>query len=189
MPVRYSIASMILHWTMAAVIVGAWLAGQFIEDAPRGAERVFVTGVHALLGLTILALVLPRLAARFIGGVPDDHAAPAWQRRAGQAAHLVLYALMLALPLVGLAILISGRAPFVVLGTLTVPNWLAGAGLRKTFEEVHALLADGLLVVVGLHVAATLWHLLVKRDGVAARMIPGAVISPAPRPGSPSSPR
>jgi cytochrome b561 len=47
-------------------------------------------------------------------------------------------------------------------------------GLRWT-GDVHGLLANYLmLALVGLHVAAALYHWLVRRDGVLQRMLPGA---------------
>jgi cytochrome b561 len=40
--------------------------------------------------------------------------------------------------------------------------------------DVHALLATyGLLTLVGLHVAAALYHYFIRRDGVLQRMLPG----------------
>jgi cytochrome b561 len=169
---RYSLPNIVLHWTMAVAIGGAWLIAQLVEDAPRGPEKAFLLGAHAAFGLSVAALLLPRLLARLLGGAPDDSAAPAWERRFAQAAHLLLYALMLALPLSGLAIAMSGRAPFPVLGWFEIPPLLNGLGLRKTLEGVHEVLGNVMLGAVALHVAATLWHALVRRDGVAGRMLP-----------------
>ena len=41
-------------------------------------------------------------------------------------------------------------------------------------ETSHDLLAWFVYAVVILHIAATFWHALVKRDGTLARMWPGA---------------
>jgi len=169
---RYSIASIALHWTMMLSIAAAWLIAQLIEDMPRGPDKVFALGAHAAFGLAVAALLLPRLLARLFGGTPADDAGPAWEHRLAQAAHLLLYALMLALPLSGLAIAMSGRAPFPVLGLFEVPPLLAAYGLRKTLEGVHEVLGNLMLGAVAIHVAATLWHYFVRHDGVAGRMIP-----------------
>ncbi len=168
---RYSIASILIHWTMAAAIAFAWLIGQLLEDFPR-AERATPQAVHALVGLTVLALLLPRLLARLTGGAPET-SGPGWERRLAAAAHLLLYALMAAVPLTGLAIAMSGRAPMPVLGVFEIPTPLASLGLRRPLEEVHELLSNLMLGAVGLHVAATLWHALVRRDGIVRHMLPG----------------
>ncbi len=167
---RYSLASIALHWTMALAVGAAWLLGQLLEDFPRGPDRVFANGIHALIGMAVLALVLPRLLARFMGGTPEE--APGWEGIAARAVHLLLYALMALVPLTGLAIALSARTPFNVAGLFELPNLLAGFGLRKALEEVHEVLANLTFGAVVLHVAATLWHAVIRRDGVLRRMLP-----------------
>ncbi len=168
---RYSLPSILLHWTMAVAIGAAWLLGQFLEDIPR-ASRLAWQGGHALIGLAVLALLLPRLLARLFGRVPET-AGPDWEKRLARAAHALLYILMLAIPLTGLAIAMAGRGPMPVLGLFEIPNWLGGMGLKRPLEGVHEVLANLMLGAVGLHVAATAWHALVRRDGVMRHMLPG----------------
>lgn len=170
---RYSLPSILLHWTMALAILLAWTGMQLAEMLPRGAGKAFLVGTHALFGLGVLALLLPRILARLLGRGPGAAAGtPAWEARLAMATHLLLYALMVALPLSGIATALTGRAPFDVLGLLTIPNAFAGTGLRRTVKEAHELLANLMLAAVALHVAATLWHAFVRRDDVAARMMP-----------------
>lgn len=171
MAARYSRLSIALHWTMALAIGAAWLIGQVMEDMPRGPDKAFVLGSHALVGLAVAALLLPRLLARIAGPVPEHAEGPGWERRLAGAAHLLLYLLMLAVPLTGLAIAMSGRAPMPVLGLFEIPPLLSGLGLRKTLEGAHEVVANLLVGTIILHVAATLWHALVRRDSVAARML------------------
>ncbi len=175
---RYSLPSILLHWTMAAAIAAAWLIGTLIEAFPR-AERAGPLGVHALIGLAVAALLLPRLLARLSGGAPAAEG-PAWERRLAAAAHLLLYALMLAVPLTGIAGAMSGRQPLVLPLLGELPTLLRPLGLRGLFEEAHEVMANLLLGAVALHVAATLWHALVRRDGVARRMLPFGRRQPAP---------
>jgi cytochrome b561 len=171
--VRYSLPSIVLHWTMALAILLAWAGMQLAEMLPRGPGKAFLVGTHALFGLGVLALLLPRILARLLGPAPGAaEGTPEWEARLALAAHLLLYALMVALPLSGIATALTGRAPFDVLGLLTIPNAFAGTGLRRTVKEAHELLANGMLAAVALHVAATLWHAFVRRDDVAARMMP-----------------
>jgi cytochrome b561 len=42
----------------------------------------------------------------------------------------------------------------------------------RLWGEAHEVLANLLLVAIGLHVAAALWHHFVLRDGALARMLP-----------------
>jgi cytochrome b561 len=61
---RYSRLSIALHWTMAAAIGLAWVLGQVMDEVGRGLLQVTLSGSHALIGLAVLALVLPRALAR-----------------------------------------------------------------------------------------------------------------------------
>jgi len=171
---RYSIPSIVLHWTMALAILLAWGGMQIAEDLSRGPTKALVEGSHALFGLGVLALMLPRILARLLGRrVTAPEGAPEWEVRLAAATHLLLYALMLALPVTGLLTAMSGRGPFDLAGLGAIPNLLTSYGLRGTLKGAHELLANGLVAVVALHVAATLFHAFVRRDDVAARMIPG----------------
>ncbi|MEO3473038.1 cytochrome b/b6 domain-containing protein [Roseomonas sp. CAU 1739] len=170
---RYSVTSILLHWTMALAILLAWGGMQLAEVLSRGPAKTLVEGGHALLGLGVLALLLPRILVRLLGHAPGPPAgAPAWEARLAAAMHLLLYALMLALPLSGLVTALTGRRPFDLAGLGAIPNLLAETGLRGAAKGTHELLANGLLAVVALHVAATLFHAFIRRDDVAARMIP-----------------
>lgn len=126
---------------------------------------------HALFGLGVLALLVPRILARLLGTVPGPPpGTPAREARLAAAAHLLLYGLMLALPLTGLPTALTARAPFDLAGLATLPNALAGTGLRRLVKEAHELLANLMLGAIGLHVAAVLWHAFVRHDDVPWRM-------------------
>ena len=44
----------------------------------------------------------------------------------------------------------------------------------RAYEDRHIFFAYVLLALIAIHVAAALWHHLVKRDRVTSRMIDGA---------------
>ena len=64
---RYSIASILLHWLMLLLIVGVYAAIEFREFFPKGSmPREALKSCHYMLGLSVLALVWLRIAARLI---------------------------------------------------------------------------------------------------------------------------
>jgi len=94
-------------------------------------------------------------------------------QRAALGAHLALYALLLTLPLLGLATSQAHAVHVRLFGLLQLPMLVpADADLADTLSDWHVWLAWALLVLVALHVAAALWHHAVRRDGVLHAMLP-----------------
>jgi hypothetical protein len=96
---------------------------------------------------------------------------PGWQRFAAQASHVVLYALMFALPLVGWGMLSAARYPIVLYGPLQLPPILPhDAALYAVLRRMHAVLAFLLFATFLAHFVAALMHSLIFRDGVFQSM-------------------
>lgn len=173
-PTGYGAVSQTLHWLVAVLMLAAFLLGERLEELPRGPDKLTVLGWHLLIGSAVLGLVLVRLAWRRADPPPQDTALPLWQQYAAKAVHLGLYVLMLGLPLTGLLAVLTGGRPISVLGLVELPALVSVPWLHEAAEEVHGVGSKALLLLVGAHVLATLWHALVRRDGVAARMLPFA---------------
>jgi cytochrome b561 len=156
----YSVTQIGLHWLIAVLLVfNAFFSGDGMKEAWRSFERgADVTGfsgivpqLHLWVGVAILAFALWRLFLRSTRGVP---AAPveesAVMRLAAHGTHVLLYVLMLALPLTGLAVYYLG---FTALG------------------DVHELLRWPLAALVLLHVAGALYQRFILKSSVLNRMM------------------
>ena len=98
---------------------------------------------------------------------------PRWQQRAAHAAHLLLYALFFAVPLAGWAYSSAAGFPIVVYGLIPLPDFVpVDKILSELIKPWHGNLAQGLAVLVALHVAGALKHQLIDRDGLLSRMWP-----------------
>ena len=96
---------------------------------------------------------------------------PRWQARAARLSHGLLYAALIAQPLVGYLGSSFTRYPIKYFG-ITLPHWGWDApALKQVCSNVHFALACLISVLVVLHMAAALKHLL-ARDGVFQRMWP-----------------
>lgn len=96
---------------------------------------------------------------------------PALQRFAAHASHVVLYALMFALPLVGWGMLSAARYPIVDYGPLELPPILpASVTLYAVLRGLHTVFAFLLFATILLHIGAALTHALIFRDGVFESM-------------------
>lgn len=177
---NYSATARWLHWLTAAgvlVMLPLGLAmtyrGNTLDLWDGLTEALYST--HKLLGFLLLWLMAGRLLYRIMHGVPPDEPglAPP-QRFAAHLVHWLLYGLLIVVPMLGWigVSLFPAREVFGLfsLPSLAAPDEVAAArvlGLHGTL----ALITGGL---VGLHVAAALYHRFVRRDGVLRRMWPKA---------------
>jgi cytochrome b561 len=145
-----------------------------MEDLlPRGPARQAGLDWHAGLGALVIGLSLLRLLWRAVNPRPaDPPGTPALQARAAHLAHGALYALTLAVPLAGILDRWARGRPFALFGLIPMPAPFTPP-FGRFWGEAHELLADLLLVVVAVHVAAALWHHFMLRDAVLRRMLPG----------------
>ena len=174
---RYSIASIVLHWLMLALIVSAYAAIEFREFFPKGsAPREALKTWHFMLGLSVLGLVWVRIAARLVWKPPvaaDD--GPKWQHRAAHIAHIALYAFMIGMPIAGWLIL-SAEGKTIPFFGVELPALVSeNEGLAEQLEEAHELGGSLGYWLIGIHAAASLFHHYVMRDRVLLRMIPRRV--------------
>ena len=152
----FSLPQVLLHWIVALLVLMQFLNDDAVGRALRamrrdGAAPGFLAMAHVYVGIAILALALWRIALRLRRGAPPPHAGePAVLRFAAAATHALLYLLLLALPLSGLA------------------AWYGGI---RPAAELHETLKPVLLAVVALHVAGALYQALVLRSGVVTRMV------------------
>jgi cytochrome b561 len=168
---RFSLVSRALHWVMAVLLLAMLFIGVGMV-ATEGSGFATLVAIHKPLGILILALVTIRLINRLFRPAPPLPAdMPLPMRLAAKASHILLYVLMFALPLVGWAMLSAARYPIVLYGPLQLPPILPHdeamfAGLR----ELHTVLAYLLFAIFLAHMAAALFHGLIRRDGVLGSM-------------------
>jgi cytochrome b561 len=169
---RFTIFSRILHWTMAVMVLAMLFIG--IGMAASLSDYHWLVSIHKPLGILILILVAVRLVNRLLNPAPPlPEGMPAWQRFAAYASHVVLYALLFALPLVGWAMLSAARYPIVLYGPLELPPILPhDAALYAMLRAAHTVLAFLLFTAFIAHFGAALMHALIYRDGVFPSMAP-----------------
>jgi YVTN family beta-propeller protein len=179
MPERYGRVAVTLHWVVAVLVLCQISLGWWMLDLPKSPPglRAGWFNVHKSIGLTIGLLVLLRLAWR-IGHPPPPLPAsmPRWQARAARASHFLLYAALVAQPLVGY--LGSSFTPYPIkYFGIRLPHWGWDApALKELCSAVHFGLACLITTLVALHIAAALRHLFVKRDRVFQRMVPHVAV-------------
>jgi len=181
---RYTAGAIAFHWTLAVLILGLIAAGKYMTGLPPGSSEQFqLYQLHKSLGILVLLLTLGRIAWRVAHPPPPlPDGMKAWERAAARGTHLGFYALMLAIPLTGWAMVSASpwNIPTVLFGVVPWPHLPVLSGLDPAAKEAtagafagaHELLANLTLLLVVLHVAAALVHHFAKGDDVLARMLP-----------------
>jgi cytochrome b561 len=180
---RYNAAAVTLHWLIALLIVIqlclGWYMNEVLPDhTPAQAQ---IEHLHISLGLTILLLVLARIAIRFAWRPPPLPAdLPRLDRTLARLTHGLFYALMLVLPLTGWALVSASAHPISWWGIswphLPGMHGLAGPqhkAARHTLTAVHTnYLIWVVLATLALHVGGALKGQF-QGHPVLWRMIPG----------------
>ena len=163
---RYSGVAILFHWTIAALVLANLWIGLIGGSMPA----------HKAIGITVLVLTLGRIGWRLGHATPPLPAGtPGWERLAASASHALFYVLLLVLPLSGWA-MVSGakRNPLDWFGLFPIPYLPISPSLAHQGHEAHEVLGFAMLGLVALHIAAALRHHFLLRDGMLARMLPGA---------------
>src|SRR5579859_2096452 len=101
---RYASASIALHWLMLLLLVAVYATIELRGLFPKGSDpREAMKAWHFMLGLGVFVLVWLRLVLYASAGpVPLVNPPPGrWQALAARLMHVLLYAFMIAMPLLG----------------------------------------------------------------------------------------
>ncbi|WP_434604414.1 cytochrome b [Pseudomonas sp. R1-7] len=173
-PRHFAPLARLLHWLMALMVIAMLFIGAGMV-ASVSERHAWLLQLHKPLGIAILLLVILRLLVRFTTQVPPLPAdLPGWQALAAKASHVLLYALMLVLPLLGWAMISAAGDPVMLSESLRLPSILpADAQTFALLRKAHGYLAYLLFLTVLVHLAAALFHGWVRRDEVLDSMLRG----------------
>ena len=168
---RFTVLQRLLHWVMAVCILAMLFIGVGMESTVMPKYLTLVS-IHKPLGVAILVLALIRLALRLRYGAPALPAdLPQPMKLAAVGSHYALYALMFVMPLLGWGMLSAGAYPVVLYAGWHLPAILPQSdSLHTLLWNAHFYLAFAFFALILLHMAAALFHALVRRDGVFQTM-------------------
>ena len=168
---RFTFLQRLLHWLMAICVLAMLFIGVgMVSTVMPKYLPLLVT--HKTLGFAILILALIRIAVRLRSGTPPlPLDLPPPMKLGAILSHYALYALMIGMPLIGWAMQSAGGYPIVLLGGIHLPAILPqDAGLYALLKTAHVTLAFAFFALILLHIAAGLFHALIRRDGVFESM-------------------
>ena len=156
-----------LHWLMAIMVLAMLFIGVTMVSTLKPRFLTLIA-IHKPLGIAIFVLALLRLGLRLWRGAPPlPSDLSSIQVVAAKLSHAVLYALLIAMPLIGWGMLSAGGYPIVLFGSFHLPRILPQDDqLYAALRTAHIVLAYMFFATILLHVAAALFHALIRRDGV-----------------------
>ena len=163
-----------LHWGTVLCIVIAVGSILFRDALGDKFWRILLLEVHRQCGLLIMLAVAARLYVRQRHGMANHmKGMPPLLQWAAKAAHWMLYAALVALPLLGWAATNAHNVGVRLFGLIPLP-WITvvDSEWADTLTDYHSLGAWILLGMVVMHVGAALFHHFIRRDAVLWAMLP-----------------
>lgn len=156
-PSGYSNLQVILHWTIAALVIFQLTVNSGMQAAfndhleARDVDDMGAAILHIGVGISILLLAMLRLFVRQIRGVPVAHADnPIIINWIGHATHMLLYGFIFVMPVTGLV------------------AWFGGLELSAELHELGRLI---LIPAIGLHVLGAFAEHFVFHNDSLRRML------------------
>ena len=172
--IRYTRVAIVLHWTIATLIVANLAIGLLHDSLLKG-----TIPLHKSIGMLVLLLGLVRLGWRFAHRPPPLPASVrVWERRLSAVIHWLFYALIVLIPLSGWIFTSASlkRHPLSFFGLFPLPMFPVpqDKAISSVWADRHELMAYLMIGLLVLHVVGALKHRFVERDRVLDRMLPGA---------------
>lgn len=153
---EYSRLQILLHWLVAVLVAFNYFYSDGMGDAlDAKLDGVLIPtaeinpNIHVWVGVVVLALFVVRFTNRLLRGVPKA-AGTGLISLLAEWVHRLLYLLLFIVP---------------AMGAIT---WF---GAFDATGELHALFANILLTIAGLHAAAALFHQFILKDGLILKML------------------
>lgn len=169
---RFGLLSISLHWLMALLIIAAFTSIEMRSLFDKGTDaRDLMKTLHFLIGLSILALVMLRLAFRFLQPQPKPLSTGPVQKKLATAMHWVLYAFMVIMPVLGWLTINAEGKELLILGTQLPQLVMVNQDFAEIFEESHEVIGQFGYFLIGMHALAGLLHHYLFRDATLLRML------------------
>ena len=178
----YGLVAKLLHWTVAALIVGLLALGVYMHELPasnvdEAARKYWYYSLHKTIGITALLLATIRVLWACIQTSPvplnSEHHL---ENLAARTVHWVLYGAIVVMPVTGWLhhAASTGFAPIWWPLPQDLPLVAKSERLAIYFSWAHVCTAWLLVLALAMHIAGALKHAFIDRDETLSRMLAGA---------------
>lgn len=169
---KYSIATRIIHWAMALIIISLIVSGFTKDYWPKDMQGSFYYW-HKSFGTLIFFLFFLRLIIRSFTKRPEMPSSIARKFVIISAcAFVALYILMLIMPLSGIFMSDAGNYPVSFFGLFNLPDLPEkDKAIGSFFHSSHFYLGIMFSLVVLAHIGGTIFHLVKDKENLLKRII------------------
>ena len=170
----YAKPAILLHWLTAICVITAIPLAIGMSNLPEGPLQDTLFNYHKSFGQLVWFVAVLRVANRWMAGAPGPlDTLTSFERMASHLVHSLMYILIIVVPIFGYIGTGAYPAPltfFFFEMPNILPSVLRGEKVSEFFLTGHKWLAITLGTLVVVHIGAAMFHAMVKRDGVLARM-------------------
>jgi cytochrome b561 len=172
----YTLGARVFHWLTAALVLTSIPMGITMVNAPNmGPVTDTLFHLHRSIGALVLFVMLGRLVYRFGHPPPKlPHDMSPMLQTVAHVTHWTLYALLIVQPILGWVATSAYRAPVLFFWMFDLPPiWPEDRAFSEAMFRVHMALGVVIALLIGMHIAAALYHHFVLKDRILARMAHG----------------
>lgn len=171
---NYDNVAIALHWATAALVFANFALAQTWDWFAKPI-RELMEDTHMSFGVLLTAVIVARLAWRWIPGHQLSSIEQGWMRLASKVTHYLLYAMLVAEAVLGFAFRWGAGRPMEFFGQ-GIPPLIGEIARpdRRGLREFHEWIGWAIVIVAVLHALAALYHHYVLKDRVLRRMLPGS---------------
>ena len=170
---QLSKSSVTLHWLVGLGMIIAMVMGLILEEMERSPEKFDLLKNHMTIGILVLIIAIWRIVVRIKNGLPEPLSeVPAVQKLSSKIVLTFLLVATLLMPISGIFMQIGeGHAVYffgmeLIAKSGTEIDWLETMG-----KIGHGLGSKLVMLALFLHIAASLKHAIIAKDGTLSRML------------------
>ncbi len=168
---NYGWISILLHWLTAAGVIAIWIIGKSILGG-NSTEVDARRALHVSVAGSLWLVVLFRVVMRFRSGHPLVRGLATRTHYLAMSVHYVMLVLLIAMLISGPVMVWASGQAIVLFDMLTIPAPFAESeSTRSLAWTLHSQTAIALAILVILHIAAALKHLMFHSDDTIIRML------------------
>lgn len=171
---KYNLSMRIMHWLVSGLIITLLSVGTYMKGLPMSEEKWQIYNMHKSFGLITLAFIVLRVVIRINSKIPAIPVAiPALQANVARFVQFMLYVSILIMPISGYVMaMASGHGiNFMNSGHMVINIIAEDLQLASLAQKTHEIVAISLAILLSLHIAGSIKHLLWEKINLFKRMI------------------